>query len=295
MRKLRSGADIRNERERLRLSREKLASLVGVSTATLRRWEVGTVEPSALVLRGIERALLTLRVVPSRTNSVAQALDKLVLANRILVTEGLVAPFGHVSVRSAAGNTFFIAKHEPADLVEAKDIVEVETDVTPESAKARHLYLEVFIHSSMYQESAEIQAVVHTHSAYALALGTMEAPRNRIRPTTNPGANLGNFIPVFPEVGLVLTPEKGLKIARALQGQNGVLLRGHGAVVVGRSLEQAVLRAIYLELEARAQMVSRKAGKPIAYKTIESDIFRNTPATDHAWRYYAEKAQASRA
>lgn len=293
MRRIRSGADIRRERERLSLSREKLASLVDVSTATLRRWEIGTVEPSALVLRGIERAFLNVRVAPRRRDAVTPLLDKLILANKILIKEGLIGPFGHVSLRSTGGETFFIAKREPVDLARVRDIVEVEIDVTPESAKARNLYLEIFIHSCIYQRSPEIQAVVHTHSPYALALGTMKAPEGRILPTTNPGANLGNFIPVFPEVGLIQSRETGLKIAQALQGQNGVLLRGHGAVIVGRALEQAVLRAIYLEVEARAQVVVRSAGEPIAYSAMESDIFRNTRAVDHAWRHYSEKAQAS--
>jgi HCOMODA/2-hydroxy-3-carboxy-muconic semialdehyde decarboxylase len=90
-----------------------------------------------------------------------------------------------------------------------------------------------------------------------------------------------------------------LRIARALQGQNGVLLRGHGAVVVGASLEQAVLRAIYLEFEARAQIVSRNAGEPIFYTSTESNIFGgshpNSRATEHAWRYYSDKAQLTSA
>jgi HCOMODA/2-hydroxy-3-carboxy-muconic semialdehyde decarboxylase len=294
MTQIRSGIEIRKERERRRLSRERLAGMVGVSTATLRRWEVGEVEPSALVLRGIERAFLSLRVVSRAPNAATKRLETLVLANKILVTEGLVGPFGHVSVRSSGGKTFFIARHEPADLVQLEDLVEIEIDVTPEAARERNLYLEVFIHSSMYQHSAEIQAVVHTHSPYAVALGTMAAPQDRILPTTNPGANLGSFIPIFQEVGLVKTPEMGSRIARALHGQNGVLLRGHGAIVVGRTLEQAVLRAIYLEFEAHAQIVSRNAGKPRYFTPREARTFRNTRAIEHAWRYYSEKAQTER-
>ena len=119
-------------------------------------------------------------------------------------------------------------------------------------ARSRGLYREVFIHTSIYRELPEVKAVVHTHAPNAVALGTLSVPDNKIFPTTNPGANLGNFIPIYPTVGLIGSPEKGLEVARALEGQNGVLLRGHGMVVVGSSLEQAVLRAIYLEFEARS-------------------------------------------
>ncbi|MBI2820657.1 MAG: class II aldolase/adducin family protein [Acidobacteria bacterium] len=226
---------------------------------------------------------------PGTPASVPDAREQLVLANKILAGEGLIGPFGHVSMRSSDGKKFLIAKHQSANQVTPGDIVEVDLDITPEEAKQRNLYLEVFIHSSIYREHSEIHAVVHTHAPYTVALGTLRSGDNRMLPTTNPGANLGNFMPVFPDIGLVADPEKGLKIARALQGQNGVLLRGHGAVVVGKSLEQAVLRAIYLEFEARAQMTSRSAGEPVSYTAEESDIFKQTQAVEHAWHYYEEK------
>lgn len=224
----------------------------------------------------------------------AELREKLVLANKILTVEGLVGPFGHVSARSTNKNRFLIARHESADRVTVDDIIEVPIDVTLEAVKQQDLYLEIFIHSAMYREHPAVGAVVHTHAPYAIALGTLRNPDNRILPTTNPGANLGNFIPIFPEVGLVQNSEKGLKIARALQGQNGILLRGHGTAVVGSSLEQAMLRAIYLEFEARAQIWSRTAGEPVFYESSESDLFKGTRAIDHAWHYYAEKAKRSK-
>ncbi|MDA2934088.1 class II aldolase/adducin family protein [Acidobacteria bacterium AH-259-D05] len=215
--------------------------------------------------------------------------EKLVLANRILAMEGLVGPFGHVSVRIGEEPKFRIADHRSPDEVTIDHIKEVNIEISPEEAKSRGLYREVFIHSSIYRELPDVKAVVHTHAPYAVALGTLGLPDNKVVPTTNPGANLGNFIPVFQTVGLVSTPEKGLQLARALQGQNGILLRGHGTVVVGNSLEQAVLRAIYLEFEARAQIRSRAAGEPIPYQSHESDLFKQTVAVDHAWHYYLDK------
>lgn len=53
-RRLRSGEDIRRERERLGLSMEKTAYLMGVAVATLSRWERGIVSPAPLTFRGIE-------------------------------------------------------------------------------------------------------------------------------------------------------------------------------------------------------------------------------------------------
>ena len=262
--------------------------MLGVSVATLRRWETQEIQPSPLALRGIEALLLS--TVNARPDAEASELcDKLILSNRILLTEGLIGPFGHVSVRSEDPDKFLILGHEPAEGMKVNDIVRVDVGITAAQAREQKLYLEIFIHSAMYEEFPDVQAVAHTHSPGAITLGTLAATEHRVLPTTNPGANLGHFIPVFSEVGLIQTMEKGRQIARSLEGQNGVLLRGHGAVVVGASLEQAVLRAIYLEFEARAQVVSRNAGQPVFYQASESDIFKSTKAIDHAWRYYSDK------
>ena len=52
--KLRSAEDIRKERQKLGLTLEETAHLLGVAVASLYRWEKGVVEPSRLTLRGIE-------------------------------------------------------------------------------------------------------------------------------------------------------------------------------------------------------------------------------------------------
>lgn len=222
----------------------------------------------------------------------AQAEDPrhtLVLANRILAMEGLVGPYGHVSVRADAGR-FWIADHRSPDSVELSHLKAVAVGLDEATARNQHWYREIFIHSEIYSLLPEIGAVVHIHAPHSLALGTL-AGNDRVRPTTNPGANLGEFIPVYGETGLAETPANARKVASALQGQNGVLLRGHGAVVVGQTLEQAVLRAIYLELEAQYQLMARAAGTPLFFNADETARFRRTTAVEHAWQYYVEKLE----
>jgi ribulose-5-phosphate 4-epimerase/fuculose-1-phosphate aldolase len=235
---------------------------------------------------------LGIRTQAAQPEAASALREKLVLANRILAMEGLIGPFGHVSVR-VGPTTFLIAKDEDhaGAWVEAGDLLELDTSLTTADVRTRGLYSEVFIHSSAYQARADLNAVVHTHSPAAIALGTLAVPDDRVLPTTNPGANLGEFIPIFRSVGLVQTPERGREVVDALLGQNGVLLRGHGAVTVGATVEQAVLRAIYLELEARTQLAARAAGVPTFYQAGESDLFKGTTAIDHPWHYYVAKLE----
>ena len=213
--------------------------------------------------------------------------DRLVTANRILAMEGLVGPYGHVSAR-ADGEGFWVADHRSPDSVERKHLRKVQIGLSEEDARGQHLYREIFIHSEIYRLLPAVGAVVHIHAPHSVALGTLSLPEG-LRPTTNPGANLGEFIPIYDVVGLVENSKTAEQVARALQGQNGVLLRGHGAVVVGNSVEQAVLRAIYLELEARSQLMSRAAGGPLFFSPQETARFSRTTAVEHAWQYYADK------
>jgi len=238
--------------------------------------------------------LTQMKIAVAQDYSTLDVREKLVVANQILAMEGLVGPFRHVSVRMEGEEKFQISDHRSPNEVTVDHIKEVEIELTPEAVEDQGLYREVFIHSSIYREFPEVKAIVHTHAPYAVALGTLKrSNNNKVLPTTNPGANLGNFIPVFQPVGLISTPEKGMELARTLQGQNGVLLRGHGTVVVGTTLEQAVLRAIYLEFEARTQIWSRSAGEPIPYSSSESDLFKRTVAVEHAGHYYVDKFRQS--
>ncbi len=237
--------------------------------------------------------LTPMKIVVAQDYSTLDVREKLVVANNILAMEGLVGPFGHVSVRMDGRGTFRISDHRSPNEVTVDHIKEVRIDITPEAVEQQDLYREVFFHSSIYRELPEVNAVVHTHAPFAVALGTLQRSHNKVLPTTNPGANLGNFIPGLQSVGLIITPERGMELARTLQGQNGVLLRGHGTVVVGTTLEQAVLRAIYLEFEARTQIRSHSAGEPIPYTASESDLFKRTVAVEHAWHYYVDKFRLS--
>lgn len=233
-------------------------------------------------------AAITCSVTPfSAARESADPRDTLVTANRILAMEGLVGPYGHASVRSGP-ERFWIADHRSPGTVERGHLKAVQVGLTEAAARDQDWYREVFIHSELYKLLPAIGAVVHVHAPYSIALGTLSGT-DRVRPTTNPGANLGEFIPIYRETGLIETPERAQRMAAALQGQNGVLLRGHGAVVVGATLEQAVLRAIYLELEAHYQLLARASGTPLFYTPGETARFRHTAAVEHAWHYYLEK------
>src|SRR2546425_477927 len=94
-----------------------------------------------------------------------------------------------------------------------------------------------------------------------------------LRPLYHMSAFLWEGVPVFdirqaaggPSDMLVRTPALGRALAGTLGSRTAALMRGHGAVVVGPSLPQAVFRSVYLEMNARLQAQAMALGGPVTY------------------------------
>lgn len=209
-----------------------------------------------------------LPVLHLRAQSRAALIENLVAANRVLYAQGVVDAFGHVSARTAAGRFLLSRSIAPAQ-VTASDILEWDLDANPVGGDARPGYSERFIHSEIYRARPEVMSVVHCHAPSLIPFGITGTP---LRPVFHNSSFVGEGVPVFEiraAAGdtdmLVRTPELGRALARTLGDKPAVLMRGHGAVIVGRSIEEAVARAVYLELNARIQAQAMAMGQRITY------------------------------
>jgi ribulose-5-phosphate 4-epimerase/fuculose-1-phosphate aldolase len=191
--------------------------------------------------------------------------DKLVLANRILYRHGIVDGFGHVSVRhDQSSKHFLLASNMAPALVRRDDILTFDLDGVALDARGRRIYLERFIHAEMYRARADVQAVVHSHSLGVIPLGVT---RQTLRPVYHMCGFLGEGAASFEirDVAgdtdmLISNAMLGVALATALGTRSVVLMRGHGSTVVGSSIEQAVYRAVYAEVNARLQIQATQLG-----------------------------------
>jgi HCOMODA/2-hydroxy-3-carboxy-muconic semialdehyde decarboxylase len=175
--------------------------------------------------------------------------DDLVVANHILYQQRVVDGFGHVSVRHPEKpNRYLISRSLAPALVTADDIVELNLDSTPAMEGTPKSYLERFIHGEIYRARPDVTAVVHSHSAAVIPFGVV--PGASLKPISHMGGFIGEGAPVFEirDAGgpatdmLVKTPELGAALANSLGLYPMVLMRGHGATMVGLSIRQAVYR-----------------------------------------------------
>src|SRR5438093_11377717 len=180
---------------------------------------------------------------PASAGPVDPALiEDLVAANRILVDQGVVDGYGHVSVRhDKAADRYLMSRSLAPELVTVADIMEYDLDSVPVDPRGRAVYLERFIHGEIYRVRPDVRAVVHNHSPSVIPFGVTGAP---LRPLYHMSAFLWPGVPVFeirsaggPATDMLIRDAAlGQALARSLGAGPVALMRGHGAVVVGASV-----------------------------------------------------------
>ena len=231
-------------------------------------------------------------------------IDELVAANRILSHEGIVDAFGHISVRHPEDpGKFLLSRARSPELIVREDIMVLSLDGTPEPGDTRKPYLERFIHGAVFEMRPEVMSVVHSHSRSVIPFGIVGEP---IRPVMHSCATIGHSVPiwdaqdVFGDTNLLVSDMlMGRDMAKIMAKGNGVLMRGHGSTVAGRSIQEAVYTAYYLEVNANLQLqATRLNGKPIKFLTdgeVDKIIGRIGDGKEgegfrRAWDYWVRRA-----
>ncbi|MEU6704200.1 class II aldolase/adducin family protein [Streptomyces wuyuanensis] len=181
--------------------------------------------------------------------AISRAWSDLVATARRTVTDGLVVgTSGNVSVRVRSGTGDLVLVTPSGvhyDRLTAADAVGVRLDgrqvlggLTPTSELPMHLAI---------HRGTDAVAVVHTHAVHATAVSTLvdELPLIHYM-----AAALGGPVRVAP-YALYGTDELAANMLRALEDRTGCLLRNHGTVTYGTSLDQAFDRTAQLEWMCR--------------------------------------------
>lgn len=207
-----------------------------------------------------------------------ELIDQLVTANHILYRQGVVDAFGHVSVRhNEQEDRFFLARNKAPGDIEFSDILEFGLDGEPASESTEKLYLERYLHSEIYKLRPDVHSIVHSHSHHIVPYSVVKD--TPLRPVCHMAGFIGEGAPVFEirdEFGdstdlLIRDAARGRALARSFGDNAIVLMRGHGSTVVADTLEKAVYRAVYAELNARLQMAASSLGEVTFLTPAEAD------------------------
>jgi L-fuculose-phosphate aldolase len=140
---------------------------------------------------------------------------------------------------------------------------------------------EVKIHACIYKARPDVNSVVHVHPTFTVLFSVLGAP---IRSMCNEGNRLvADPIPVYPKQKIITTDAEGTEVARLLGNGEVELLFGHGAVTVGRSMQQSVTNMIHLEHQAQMNYYAYTvAGKDHPYVSREL-VMEFAASSDSQW------------
>jgi ribulose-5-phosphate 4-epimerase/fuculose-1-phosphate aldolase len=231
-------------------------------------------------------------------------IEEIVIANRILATEGVTDAWGHVSTRHPARpDRFLLSRARTPQCIDAGDILEYALDGTPVDPKAPSSYLERFIHGAFYEQRPDVHAVVHSHSHCLVPFGV---GGETIRPMLHNCALIGAAVPIWDSRDrfgdtdlLVRDMAMGRDLVQAVGGGATALMRGHGSVVAERNLRRAVFVAIQLQTSAELQRETARYAKvnfltpgevERCRRMLDAEEGRPQQGIDRAWEFYCTRA-----
>jgi len=127
------------------------------------------------------------------------------------------------------------------------------------------------IHSQVHAARPDVQAAAHTHSKHGRAFSTLG---RLLDPLTQDACSFFEDHGLFDDyTGVVIDTEEGKRIAHALGDHKAAILRNHGLLTVGHSVDEAAWLYITMERSAEVQLMAEAAGTPVK---IDPEMARHT-------------------
>ena len=140
------------------------------------------------------------------------------------------------------------------------------------------------IHSQAHEARPDVIAAAHSHSLHGKAWSTLG---RLLDPLTQDACAFYQDHGLFDDyTGVVLDLEEGKRIAHALGDHKAAILRNHGLLTVGHSVDEAVWWFITMERSCQAQLLAEAAGTPVLISP-ESARLTATQVGSHAAGWFS--------
>ncbi|RVU17878.1 class II aldolase/adducin family protein [Streptomyces antnestii] len=126
----------------------------------------------------------------------------------------------------------------------------------------RHVNQAAFtVHAQVHRARPDVVAVAHCHSLHGRALSTLG---ELIDPITQEACAFYEDHALLDEyTGVSVDPDEGRRIAAALGSYKALVLRNHGLLTVGGSVDAAAWWFLSMERSCQVQLAARAAGRPV--------------------------------
>ena len=188
--------------------------------------------------------------------------DAIARAVRICNAAAVMDMNGHVSVRDADDpNIMWINSRKASrSTLTAADVVPFDIGAGRRVGEGDEAPSEFHIHTEIYKRRPDVRSIVHSHPEYILTLSVAGVALRQV-------TNINPFLPeagapTFDSSVLINTEARGSAVAEQLGAAGAIVLRQHGTITVGVSVEESVVRMITAEENAKVQYRALQIGTP---------------------------------
>ena len=210
----------------------------------------------------------------------------IILTGKKLVDEGYVArSWGNISVKvddnylliTPSGRTYNDLSENDIVLVNYRNL-KYEGKIKPSSEKE--------VHCEIYKKRKDVNAVIHTHQMNA---STVATARREVPAILDDQAQIiGPSIKVSPYT-LAGTKKIAKRVVKALIGRKAALMANHGAVCVGRDLDEAFVVCQLLEKTCKAFIEAEFLGGAKSINKFQAALMHR-----HYIKNYSKQAQKNK-
>lgn len=181
--------------------------------------------------------------------------------------------FGHVGVRMPGGEGVACKLFRPAGMAKDEENWLVHFDYTGKKIGGiGSPPMESPIYTQVFKRRPDVKAIVHTHSPACVAMSLADKPLSAIHMQS---AKFDYGVPVFPRPIHIKDDEEGAALADLLLTGKALLIKGHGVVTVGNSIDEACMNAMYLERTAKIQGLAMTLGFTGPTKEFQDEILES--------------------
>jgi ribulose-5-phosphate 4-epimerase/fuculose-1-phosphate aldolase len=172
--------------------------------------------------------------------------------------------FNHVSAKLASEdamqylfNPFGLLYEE----VEASSIIKIGVDGTPSPDDMYACNPAGFvIHSAIYEARPDVGCIIHTHTPYGVALSNL---KDGLLCADQMSMLFHQNIGYHDFEGIVVDEYEKASLVADLGNNSCLILRNHGLLATGRTIEEAFFHYYYLELACRTQILTLSSGQEV--------------------------------
>lgn len=153
---------------------------------------------------------------------------------------------------------------------------------------------ESVIYTEIFKARPDVNAAVHCHASMCVALSLADKPVSCVHVQSG---RFGHGVPIYPRPIYILDESEGADLARTLGNANGMMIKGHGIVTVGKSIDEACINAVYMERTAKIMAMAQLFG----FKGVPDDFIEQLSSSKEKllsrgermphsaeWNYYAD-------